>query len=364
VIRNNIDKLARILNTQKMTTTEEIKKALQDWPRKVKDYQVPNVKKAVIQICNSFIPFLGLWVLMYFSLEVSYWLTLALGVLNAFFLVRIFIIQHDCGHQSFFKSRKVNVILGQICSYFSMIPFKYWARSHNFHHAHNGQLETRDIGDLTTLTVKEFKALSNWKRFKYRIYRSPLIMFLIGPVYYLTIHNRIPSKSDVMKGWTKEKKALWLNNLGLVTLYLILGFSMGWKSFLLVQAPIIVFFGIIAIWFFYVQHQHEENYKQWKENWEYLLSAIKGSSYYKLPKVMHWLTGNIGFHHIHHLSSLIPNYNLEKCNRENPIFEKYVTAMSFKDSLKCALHKLWDEERQKMITFREFYRMEKGLGLG
>ena len=344
-----------------MTTSEEIKKVLKDWPQKVKDYQTPNVKKAVVQVLNSFIPFFILWILMYLSLEVSYWLTLGLGMLNAFFLVRIFIIQHDCGHQSFFKSRKVNNVIGQVCSYFSLIPYKYWARSHNFHHAHNGQLETRDIGDLDTLTVKEYKALSKKARLKYRIFRSPLIMFFIGPVYYLTIHSRIPSRNTIMKGWSKEKRSLFFNNVGLIAIYVTLGFLIGWKKFLFVQAPIIVFFGIIAIWFFYVQHQHEENYKQWKENWEYLLSAIKGSSFYKLPKVMHWLTGNIGFHHIHHLSSLIPNYNLEKCNRENPIFEKYVTALTFRESLKLAFHKLWDEESQRMITFQEFNQMEKAI---
>jgi omega-6 fatty acid desaturase (delta-12 desaturase) len=343
------------------TNTEEIKAVLKNWPQIVKEYQTPNVKKAVIQIFNSFLPFLAIWVAMYFSLEVSYWLTLALGFLNAFFLVRIFIIQHDCGHQSFLKSRKVNNVIGQICSYFSMIPYKYWARSHNFHHAHNGQLETRDIGDLNTLTVEEFRQLDKWGRFKYRLYRSPLIMFCIGPVYYLTIHNRLPSKSEIMKGWTKERKALWLNNIGLASIYILMGFLIGWKNFLLVQAPIIVFFGIIAIWFFYVQHQHEENYKQWKENWEYLLSAIRGSSYYKLPKVMMWLTGNIGFHHIHHLSSLIPNYNLEKCNKENPILEKYVNILTFRESIKCAFYKLWDEQSQRMITFREFYQKERML---
>ena len=152
---------------------------------------------------------------------------------------------------------------------------------------------------------------------------------------------------------------MWRSNLGVIALYLILGFTIGWKAFLLVQAPIIGFFAIIAVWFFYVQHQHEETYKQWRENWEYLLSAIKGSTYYKLPKVVMWLTGNIGFHHIHHLSSLIPNYNLEKCNKENPIFEKYVTILTFRESLKCMFNKLWDEERQRMITFREYYRMQR-----
>ncbi len=344
-----------------MTKQEEIRKLLADWPNRVKKYQVPNTKKAIVQMLNSFLPFVAVWGLMYWSLSVSYWLTIGLGFLNAFFLVRIFIIQHDCGHQSFLKSRKTNNVIGIFCSVFSLIPYKYWARSHNFHHAHNGQLEHRDIGDITLLTVEEYRALTGWGRFRYRLYRSPLVMFFIGPVYYILIHNRLPLID--MKGWKKEKQALLRSNLLIIVMYLVLGFVIGWKNFLLIQAPIIVFFAIIAVWFFYVQHQHEETYKQWKENWEYLLSAIKGSTYYKLPRVMQWLTGNIGLHHIHHLSSLIPNYNLEKCNTENPIFEKYVTILNFRDSLKCMFNKLWDEEQQRMITFREFRQMERLAGI-
>ena len=334
--------------------SKEIKEVLKDWQKIVQKYQVPNTKKAVIQIFTSFLPFLALWALMYWSLGVSYWLTLALGALNAFFLVRIFIIQHDCGHQSFLKSRKWNNSLGFVCSFFSLIPYKYWARSHNFHHGHNGMLEFRDIGDIDLLTVKEYEALSRWKKLQYRLYRSPLVMFVIGPLYYLLIHNRLPIIN--LKGWKKVRQSLIWSNLSLVLFYVSLGFIFGWKNFFLVQAPIIVFFAIIAIWFFYVQHQHEASYKQWKENWEYLLSAIKGSTYYKLPRPIMWLTGNIGFHHIHHLSSLIPNYNLEQCNRDHPIFQKYVTVLSFRSSLKCAFYKLWDEETQRMISFAEYRR--------
>lgn len=332
--------------------SREIKEVLQNWQKIVKKYQIPNTKKAVLQVFTSFLPFFALWALMYWSLGISYWLTLGLGVLNAFFLVRIFIIQHDCGHHSFLKSRKWNNAIGFVCSFFSLIPYKYWSRSHNFHHAHNGMLEFRDIGDVDLLTVKEYEALPKWKQIKYRIYRSPVVMFIIGPLYYLLIHNRFPFIN--LKGWKKVRQSLIWSNLFLVLFYLSLGFTFGWKNFLLVQAPIIFFFAIIAIWFFYVQHQHEESYKQWKENWEYLLSAIKGSTYYKLPKPMMWLTGNIGFHHIHHLSSLIPNYNLEKCNRDHPIFQKYVTTLSFRKSLECIFHKLWDEETQRMISFSEY----------
>lgn len=331
---------------------EEIKSTLKNWQELVKQYQVPNTKKATVQILTSFLPFIAIWTLMYLSLDYAYWLTILLAIPNAFFLVRIFIIQHDCGHQSFFKSRKTNNLFGTISSFFSLIPYQYWARSHNFHHAHNGQFENRDIGDITTLTVKEYQELSPSGKFKYRLYRSPLVMFLIGPIYYLLIHNRLPLIQ--FKGWEKERQSLIFNNILLISIYILMGYLLGWKAFLLVQAPIIVFFAVIAIWFFYVQHQHNPNYKQWKENWEYLLAAIKGSSYYKLPKIFHWLTGNIGYHHIHHLSSLIPSYNLPKCNMENPIFEKYAYKMTFKDSLKCIFHKLWDEETQRMISFKEF----------
>jgi len=332
--------------------TEEIKIALKNWQELVKQYQVPDNKKAILQIISSFLPFIAIWVLMYISLDYSYWLTLLLAIINAFFTVRIFIIQHDCGHQSFLKSRKTNNVIGTICSMFSLIPYQYWARSHNFHHAHNGQFENRDIGDITTLTVKEYKEMTTWGKFKYRLYRSPLVMFLIGPVYYLLVHNRLPLIQ--FKDWKKERQALLKNNVLLIALYAALCFIFGWKTFVLIQLPIIVFFAVIAVWFFYVQHQHNPNYKQWKENWEYLLAAIRGSSYYRLPKIFHWLTGNIGYHHIHHLSSLIPSYNLPKCNKENPIFEKYAYVMSFKDSLQCIFHKLWDEETQRMISFREF----------
>ena len=342
--------------TEIIDTRSEIKEVLKNWPKIVEKYQLPNTKKAVIQVLNSFLPFIAIWALMYWSISYSYWLTLGLAILNAFFLVRIFIIQHDCGHQSFLKSRNWNNRLGFICSFISLIPYQYWAKSHNFHHAHNGELEVRDIGDVDLLTVSEYKALNPKKRLKYRLYRTPIVMFLLGPIYYLLIHNRFPFIN--MKGWDSARKSLRKSNVYLIVFYIAMGFLFGWKNFLMVQIPIVVFFAVIAIWFFYVQHQHEEGYKQWKENWEYLLSAIRGSTYYKLPKAFQWLTGNIGIHHIHHLSSLIPNYNLEQCNRENPILEKYVTILTFRSSLKCIFSKLWDEESQRMISFREFNKRE------
>ncbi|MGK0388512.1 MAG: omega-6 fatty acid desaturase (delta-12 desaturase) [Maribacter sp.] len=349
-----------IMNLQE----KEIKQKLKNWGKMIRQYQRPSNAKAVIQILNSFLPFIGIWILMYFSLGYSYIITFLLAVINGFFLVRIFIIQHDCGHQSFFKSRKWNNLVGTVCSFFSTIPFKYWASVHNFHHAHTGQLEHRDIGDIDFLTVNEYRELSKWGRFKYRLFRNPFILFGLVPVIYLSISNRFPTiRSKSLKGFSikkinKDRLLQLFNNLALLGIYVGLGFALGWSHFFLIQLPIVLTFMIIAFWFFYVQHQHEETYMHWQENWDYVMAAIKGASYYKLPKIFQWLTGNIGLHHIHHLSAGIPNYNLVKCAKDNPILQQFVTVITFKESLTLMFHKLWDEESQRMISFGEYKRME------
>jgi acyl-lipid omega-6 desaturase (Delta-12 desaturase) len=331
---------------------------LKQLPQIVKAYQLPDPKKATIQVLNSFLPFVGIWIAMYLLLDVSIWLTMGLAVVNAFFLVRIFIIQHDCGHQSFTGSRKANNIIGQICSFLSFIPYQYWSKAHNFHHGHNGILwEHRDIGDIQTLTVKEYDALDKMGKFKYRIFRSFPVLFIIGPMAYIFINNRIPLIK--MKGWEHAHRSLWVNNLLLVAIHVTLIMLLGYKAFLLVHLPILVFFGIIAIWFFYIQHQHEHTYKEWKDKWEYIRAAVEGSSYYKLPRIWHWLTGNIGYHHIHHLNPLVPNYQLRRCHHENPIMEQVATKITFSESLKCIFNKLWDEEQEKMITFKEYLKEKK-----
>lgn len=337
----------------------EIKESLKNWRELIASYQVPDNKKAVIQLLNTFLPFVGIWTLMYFSLNWSIWITIGLGIVNAFFLVRIFIIQHDCGHQSFSSSKKVNNIIGMICSCFSTIPYKYWTKIHNFHHGHSGQMEFWEIGDIPTLTVNEYKSRSWFGKLRYRIWRMPVITFVVAPVYYLAISNRWPLCRTQLKNYKFLAKKNIKDNLLIVLVYALLGFLLGWKKFLFIQLFLIFIFGIIAFWFFYVQHQHERSYKEWKVNWDFLISAIKGSSYYKLPRVFQWLTGNIGIHHIHHLSSLIPNYNLEKCLKEKPILSKHVTIVTFWESLKMIQHKLWDEKEDKMVSFREASRLLK-----
>lgn len=336
---------------------------LQRLPAIVKAYQLPDTKKAVIQILNTFVPFIAIWTAMYLLLDVSLWLTLPLAAVNAFFLVRIFIIQHDCGHQSFTTSRKANDIIGEICSLISFMPYRYWAKSHNFHHGHNGILwEHRDIGDINLLTVKEFKALSRLDKFRYILFRSAPVLFVIGPVWYLLVHSRFPLIN--MKGWEHARRSLIKHNLLLLAVHLSVIVFLGYKAFLLVHLPILIFFAIIAVWFFYVQHQHETTYKQWKDKWDYIRAAVQGSTYYKLPRLFHWLTGNIGYHHIHHLNPLVPNYELARCHHENPILDKVANKITFWQSLRCIFNKLWDEEQERMISFREYFkkrRMEKAV---
>ncbi len=330
---------------------KEIKKNLRHWRQIIKKYQHPNTRKAVIQLINTFLPFIGIWILMYFSLDWHYGITLVLAVVNALFLVRIFIIQHDCGHHSFLKSHKWNNLVGLTSSIFSSIPFESWAYVHNVHHGHNGQLEHRGLGDIGYLTSEEYTKLPGWRKLWYRFYRNPVMTFLIIPFLYLTIDNRFPFH---LNGKKKISWAQLQNNVIIVAVYIGLALLIGWKQFLMIHVPIVFVFIVIAFWFFYVQHQHEENYKQWKGNWDFLMASICGSTYYKLPGLFQWFSGSIGFHHIHHLSSRIPNYNLGRCASDNPILNKYVTVVNFQESLKYLSHRLWDEKNQRMITLKQF----------
>ena len=342
------------MNNQKLN--EEIQRTLGNWKELVAQYQIPNNWKAFWQVANTFLPFIGLWILIYFTVQYSILLSIPLFLLNAFFLVRIFIIQHDCGHQSFFSSKKMNNFIGTVCSIFSFIPYKYWSKVHNFHHGHSGQLEVREIGDIPTITVREYLKRNWYGKLKYRLFRFPVTTFMVAPVYYFLIPCRYPTIS--FNKWGKYMKMTIKDNFWIALSYIIVGTLVGWPMFLLIQLTLVFLFGIVAFWFFYVQHQHEFSYKHWKDNWDFLLSSIRGSSYYKLPRFMHWLTGNIGYHHIHHLSSLIPNYNLPKCFKEKPILNKYVTQITFWQSLKMMNYKLWDEQQEKMISFSEYRRLK------
>ncbi len=337
---------------------------LKNWKEVVKKYSTPETKIARKEVLKTILPFVLLFIAAAIVYEFTFWGTLGICIVAGLFLTRVFIIQHDCGHQAFFPDRKKNDRTGFITSFLTCIPYTYWARSHNHHHSFQGQLDTRTIGDVTLLTVREYQELSNFAKLKYRIYRSVPVMFILGPIYYIFLHNRIPFIN--FKGWSKERKALMRTNLYLVIFFLILGVVLsipsfdlaeGFKKLAAIYIPILLTFVFTAIWFFYMQHQHNPNYKAWKKDWQFVLAAIRGSSYYKLPKILNFFTGNIGYHHIHHLAPRIPFYKLEKCSKENPILQKHVSTITFGSSLKYAFYTLWDEDNYRMITFRQLKKI-------
>jgi omega-6 fatty acid desaturase (delta-12 desaturase) len=318
------------------------------WNALVAKYQLPDTRQSVWQVCNTFIPFMLLWYVMYLSLDYSYWLTLLLAVPTAGFLVRIFIIQHDCGHGSFFKSRRASDWLGSICGVLTLTPYHYWRKSHAIHHASAGNLEHRGVGDIYTMTVKEYLQESKWGRLKYRLYRHPLFLFLIAPAILFVVLHRFPQAES--KSWKRERASVYWTNLAIAAIVVALGLTIGLKAFLLIQVPLVILATSAGTWLFFVQHQFEDTYWASQENWEYTLAALQGSSYYRLPKVLQWFTGNIGFHHIHHLSPRIPNYLLQKCHEENPLFQE-VVVLTMWTSLKSIFLTLWDEEQKRLVGF-------------
>lgn len=319
------------------------------WSALVAKYQAANPWQSIWQVVNSIIPFGLLWYLMYLSLAYSYWFTLGLALPAAGFLVRIFIIQHDCGHGSFFKSRKANDFLGSICGVLTFTPYHYWRKSHAIHHASSGSLEDRGTGDIYTMTVQEYLQQSKWERLKYRLYRHPLLLFVLAPAFLFIVLHRLPFAES--KSWKRERASVHWTNLAIAVAVISLSFVIGLKPFLLIQLPIIILAATMGTWMFYIQHQFEDTYYAHGDNWDYTVAALQGSSYYQLPKVLQWFTGNIGFHHIHHLSPRIPNYRLQKCHEENQVFQQ-VVVLTLWTSLQSIFLSLWDEEQKKLVSFR------------
>ncbi|MFT8322540.1 MAG: fatty acid desaturase [Bacillus sp. (in: firmicutes)] len=311
-------------------------------------YEKSTAKNSIWQIVNTIFPFFILWFLAYQSLSISYVLTLALTILAAGFLTRIFIIFHDCCHFSFFKNRRANKILGMITGILTMFPYNKWQHSHSIHHATSSNLDKRGVGDLWMMTVEEYLQASFATKLKYRLYRNPLIMFLLGPIYEFLIMNRFNRRNA---RWN-ERINTYLTNIFLVSLIVLLGVTLGWQSFLLVQLPIFLVSGSLGVWLFYVQHTFEDTYFEEDQHWDYVKAAVEGSSFYKLPKWMQWLTGNIGYHHVHHLSPRVPNYMLEEVhNKTEPL--QNVPTITLATSLQSLKFRLWDEEQKQFITFAD-----------
>ncbi len=331
------------------------------WRELVAPYRNPDLKRSLWQLATSIIPFFLTWYLMYLSLNYSYWLTLGLAPLAAGFQLRLFIIFHDCGHQSFFKSRKANDWLGSICGVLCFTPYYHWRYFHALHHASVGNLGRRvegeffpltikkysqKTGDVFTLTVKEYQQLSGWEKFVYGLYRNPFLLFVVIPTVLFVFLHRLSNP----RAATRERRSVYLTNLALLVIILGLVFTIGLVPLLLIQLPIIFLSASAGVWMFYIQHQFEASYWEEEDKWDFATAALKGSSYYKLPALLQWFTGNIGFHHIHHLSPRIPNYYLEKCHQADPLFEQ-INFITFRLGIQSLFLRLWDEEQQKMVSF-------------
>jgi omega-6 fatty acid desaturase (delta-12 desaturase) len=317
------------------------------WKRIVARYQKPSVGRGVWQIVNTLVPYAALWYLMYLSLSVSWWLTVPLAVLAGAFLVRVFIIFHDCGHGSFFKLPKANHILGAITGVLTFTPFYHWRWEHAIHHASAGDLDRRGTGDVWTLTVQEYLESSRWKRFAYRLARNPAVLFVLAPLFLFLMKQRVPS----IKAPSRERYSVYWTNLAAGAVAAGLIWIFGLKAYLIIQLAVLTVAGSAGVWLFYVQHQFEGVYWERGGKWDYVTAALKGSSFYKLPKVLQWFSGNIGFHHIHHLSPRIPNYYLEKCHQAELLFQTVMPVTLF-SSFKAFTFRLWDEQRHKLVGYR------------
>jgi len=317
------------------------------WRQVVARYQKPSVGRSVWQIVNTLIPYAALWYLMYMSARVSWWLTVPLAVLAGAFLVRVFIIFHDCGHGSFFKSEAANHIVGAVTGLLTFTPFYHWRWEHAIHHSSAGHLDRRGTGDVWTLTVQEYLEASRWKRFAYRLARNPFVLFVLAPLFLFLVMHRVPS----LKAPARERYSVYWTNLGIGVMAVGLIWLFGLKAYLIIQLTVLMTAASAGLWLFYVQHQFEGVYWERGEDWDFTQAALKGSSFYKLPRVLQWFSGNIGFHHIHHLSPRIPNYQLEKCHRAEPLFQtvKPVTLFS---SLRSFAFRLWDEQERKLVGYR------------
>ena len=295
---------------------------------------------------------------MYEALRISYVLVLVLAVPAAGFLVRTYILFHDCAHGSLLKGRRANAWLGAVLAVMVFTPFARWRHDHVVHHATAGDLGRRGVGDVPTLTVDEYKERSQLARLGYRLFRNPVVMFGLGPIYAMLLTPRWASRSAA----ARIQRSTWRTNASLVVIVGALCWLLGWREFLAVQAPIVVLAGATGVWLNYVQHQFKATYWERAEHWSFTDAALRGSSYLRLPRVLQFFTGNIGLHHIHHLNPKIPNYNLQRAQNDSPVFES-VPELSLGDGLRAVRLKLWDEDAARLVTWRDLKRSERAQTL-
>lgn len=323
------------------------------WRRWIAPFRGADTRRSVVQVTLTLSLFALSWSAMVWSLNVGYWLTLLLAFPTAGFLMRLFMIQHDCGHGSYFRSRRARDWVGFGIGVLTLIPYQYWRRTHAHHHAHAGNLDFRGFGDIETLTRAEYEARPRGKRLAYRLYRHPLVLFGIGPLFHFVIKHRYPW--DIPKSWKDAWASVWWTNLALVAVTAAAIWAVGLQTFLLVQVPVIVLTTSAGVWLFYVQHQFEETYWHRAHDWDHVEASLLGSSHLVLPKPLQWLTANIGLHHIHHLSSSIPNYRLPECLEAIPELQQ-ATQLRIRDTWKLLTLSLWDEQAGRLISFGELRR--------
>lgn len=324
------------------------------WAPRLAQYKKPDNRRSLFELAITVIPYMLLLALIWMLLQAGHATALIAGLLGllpaAGLLVRLFIIQHDCGHGSFFTSRKANDWLGRILGVFTFTPYEYWRLQHAGHHATSGNLDRRGLGDIDTLTVNEYLNRSKLSRFIYRLYRNPVMMFGIGTSYMFILRHRLPV--GLMNNGAKPWISTLATNLGIVAVSALIIFAIGWQMFLLIQIPVVVLAATMGMWLFYVQHQFDET--QWDRNdeWQRDSAALHGSSFYDLPKPLMWISGNIGIHHVHHLSSRIPFHKLPQVIKDYPEL-KEVGRLTLWESFRAVKLTLWDEERRELVSFRD-----------
>jgi len=320
------------------------------WIKILSRYRQPSRRRSAFELAVTIVPFLALWVLAVVSVHFGFWWGLVLIVPAAGFLLRLFMIQHDCGHGAFFASRQADDWTGRALGVLTLTPYDYWRGAHATHHASAGNLDERGVGDIETLTVAEYRALSRLGRLRYRLYRHPLVMFGVGPVYLFILKHRWPFETFRVAGmpWLSTM----LTNLAIAALFATMIWATGIVPFLLVHLPIVVLAGAAGIWLFYVQHQFEDTHWAEASSWDFQRSALHGSSNYDLPHFLQWLTGNIGIHHVHHLSSRVPFYRLPEVLRDHPELAD-IGRITIMESLRAVKLVLWDERKKRLVSFRE-----------
>ena len=326
------------------------------WTARLKCYARPSTKRGVLQLIGTTVPLFALWVVMALAIEYDYWIALLLAAPAAGFSVRLFMIQHDCGHYSYFCSRWANELAGRLIGLVTLTPHKYWRDAHAIHHATAGNLDARGIGDVTTLTVAEYAALPWRRRLGYRLYRNPFVLIAFAPTFLFVIKYRLPL--DMLRRRPRLLFDVMLSNLFIALILVPAGLMMGFGTVALVLAPITLLSATIGVWLFYVQHQFEVTYWTKVDAWDFHTAALEGSSYFHMPAVMRWFTANIGAHHVHHLCSRIPNYRLDDCLKRYPELQQ-IKRVTFWQSVKCLPLALWDEEQRRLVSFRALKRPPK-----